>query len=202
MYYLRCFSTERCFKVWNTETANCNNENFPDFKALKSFDCIIGHLDFASSIKNEAFKELFFFNKIVAHSVVRDPIDRMISLYNYVRNEENHPSHQRMLSVEPWDFLQYQPENYQSKWLGIGYFKTIENLKMNIKIVPLEKSNEYFKKFFEKEFSFKTTLTSKINVTKKVKKDLFDRELLKDNQERELREKHFLDYELYEFSFQ
>jgi hypothetical protein len=69
--------------------------------------------------------------------------------------------------------------------------------------VPLEKSNEYFKDFFEKEFGFKVPLMRKMNITGeglKGKKDfftLFKREFLTEHQERELKEQHFLDYELY-----
>lgn len=201
MYYLKYFSNEKCLKVWNTETANCNRDNFDQIEKINDFKCVIGHLDFNSSLKNKEFNHLFLSGNIMSHSVVREPIDRIISLYNYIRNEEKHPSHQEILSVEPWPFLKKQPANFQSKWLGIDYFKTIDNLKKNINVISLEQSNEYFKCFFEREFNFSIPLMKKINVTQKNKKDLFDKSLLEKWQKKELKEKHFLDYDLYNSSF-
>lgn len=201
-YYSKAFNPQNCIKVWNPAYgANCDSKGFSKFDISKA-NCIIGHLPFLSAYKNETFKHVFDNRNIIIHTVVRDPIDRMLSLYNYISGLEKHPLHNKVKNQNIDDFLLEQPCNDQCRMLGIDYLGSVEGISERIHIIDLEKSNDYFHNYFNDNFNLSIPQMSKKNVTSeqfklknlKVKNDISE-DIIK-----LLNKRNELDYQLYEFA--
>jgi hypothetical protein len=201
-YYFKTFSSQESVKIWNPIFgADCDTKHFQDYD-ITGKKCINGHLHFTDALNNNTFKQNFEQNNIIIHTVVRDPIDRMISLYNYMFNFKQHPEHEKIKSISINDFLSKRRDNFQSKMLGIEYWGSLKKLYNNIQIIDLERSNEYFHKYFSENLSPTIPLMKEANVTAEkfglnniVFKEDLPKKIIK-----EIKYKNKLDYKLYELA--
>lgn len=73
-------------------------------ETLISKKAIVGHLTTQDLIANPYIGELISRNSLKSFSVVRDPLDRVISEYNFIRQSKNHPIHEVLLSSSLQDY--------------------------------------------------------------------------------------------------
>ena len=83
---------------------------------------------------------------------VRDPIDRLLSLYNYVNHNVRHPNHARLEGVDFSDFALNQPWNRQCSYLSSEKCSAFDLIsRPNVNFIALEDSVDFFARFFEQE---------------------------------------------------
>jgi hypothetical protein len=90
---------------------------WPTYEVPKDWRLLTGHLKARDFLANPHIAPTD--SEIIFFSVVRDPIDRMLSLYSYVRTTPKHPAFTAMQNVRVEQFLLKQPANYQSDWLDL-----------------------------------------------------------------------------------
>jgi len=196
-YYLSSF--QKCIKVWDPRFgADCSSIQFENFEISDS-ECIIGHLHFLDAMKNNTFKKNLMLKNIQINTIVRDPIERMVSLYNYMNKFEKHPFHNEIKKISFEDFLLERDRNFQCKMLGIDYWGSLNEIVKNVDVIDIERSNEYFFNLFKTKFNYNLPIKEKANITAieygsdnlKMKKDISPQVL------KILHEKNKLDFELY-----
>lgn len=115
------YTPERCLKVWGVShggdidvgAALADHEDIrPDTKNL------MGHFPLALARQNTPIRESFRKYGRFVISSIRDPVERLISDYNYILNT---PTHDRRDSTKDGlsSYLLAAPENEQAKWLDV-----------------------------------------------------------------------------------
>jgi hypothetical protein len=200
--FYEAFGFHNCLKVWDeTFGGDVSAENFPSFNSedFKAYPAIIGHLPYRDFCRNVNANELLQKGDIKIVTTVRDPIDRIISLFNFMRVNERHPQHKLMLQTEPWDFIGIQKANFQIDFLTREGALSVDDVSEKINILPIKAAMGIVQKMLEKETGRTLSMIEPKNVTaeRNTKQiPLFKRELLTHEQELFLRDKHALDFEL------
>jgi len=92
----------KCIGIWDKRFgADFNADEFPsvDVSSIKEGLALYGHLNIRTALDNKHIAHLDENGELLIISAVRDPIDRIISLFNYMRVTEKHPSHKYILSL-------------------------------------------------------------------------------------------------------
>ncbi|MEH6557747.1 MAG: sulfotransferase family 2 domain-containing protein [Oceanicoccus sp.] len=148
--FYQAFGTSNCLRVWNPKAgAMIGAKDFSSFEKLSEFKVVLGHLSVESFLKNDEARLKFARGNVKIVTAVREPIDRIISLYNFIRVNPNHPMHTAMQSIDAFDFLQSQAPNFQLRFLSHCDRTDIETVFASMTILPLEKSTTLLKKHLE-----------------------------------------------------
>jgi hypothetical protein len=103
------------------ETPDCSlglsPADWPIYKLPHDWLLLTGHLKVSDLLANPEVQQND--TEIVLFSILRDPIDRIISLYNYARSTPHHPKFDAMQGVAFESFLIRHRANAQSEWLKI-----------------------------------------------------------------------------------
>lgn len=151
--FYRAFGFDACLKVWDPRFgADIEVKAFPGVSAekLQTVAAVVGHLPCRVFFENPFFLDKENRNNLFILTCVRNPIERMLSLYNYITNFPEHPYHAYLINTPVDDFLLKQPCNYQFKFLSSMYTDSLEG----ITIIPIEHSVSVFCNFI-KSFSGK-----------------------------------------------
>lgn len=105
------------FKFADNSSSCIPISEWPDFALPRDWLLIGGHMKADRLLQNSSISVKD--DQICFFSVLRDPIDRMISIYNYVRTTPKHYSYEKMKKINLTDFLLGQPSNYLTEWLQI-----------------------------------------------------------------------------------
>jgi len=104
---------KKCF-VYNGRggSVECKNSDFPK-RNLEGVALLSGHLSYRDwmehcEIRNGGAKFITF---------LRDPVERVISLYNYITSLEAHPEHDLVSATSAEDFLIERSQNLQFEYL-------------------------------------------------------------------------------------
>lgn len=203
--FYSAIEVNRCLTVWDTRFgAMVKPDEFAGVSAevLNFRKAIIGHLPFSTMLENKHARILYEQDKLKMVTIVRDPIDRIISLLNYVKANKNHPGHTRANQLDPFVFMFKHTENMQHKFLRVSETESIESICKRIAVFPLEDSEQGIRCWMEKATNLSIKPVEKANVTARQFPDSKPllREELNPSQIAALEEKHFRDYELYEYS--
>jgi len=104
--FYKAFGTKKCIKVWDPNFgADVSSDNFYKLsdKEFEGISAIVGHLPLLKFLKNNYIEKEFKKGNILIFTCVREPILRMISLYNYITYFEKHPLHEKIVKLSPVD---------------------------------------------------------------------------------------------------
>ena len=121
------FSTKGSVRVWDPKFgADVSPDDFKklDESQFEGKSAVVGHLPVAEFMKNDYCRRLYERNEVEILTSVRDPVERIISLYNYIRSKPAHPDNERHLNTKPSIFLRGQPGDFQTKFLSCEFFNT------------------------------------------------------------------------------
>ncbi|BBO26357.1 hypothetical protein AltI4_07450 [Alteromonas sp. I4] len=196
------FGKEKCLKIWDpafgadysvTQLVNEKDISFDSYSA------IIGHLTFEEFLSVGSLNKMYLNGDIKVLSSVRDPIDRLISLYNYVCVNSKHPNHLHMRSLNPLEFIKSQKANFQFEYLTV---ETGEGrvFAENMLLYPLSSSIDMFKQDLEQLTGKSLKSPNLMNKTANFDSEfeLFDKNQIPDVELQKLKEKHSRDYEMLE----
>jgi len=201
--FFRAFGPQGCIKVWDPNFgADVDVEGFRGLEEsrFREISAVVGHLPVGSFMENPFGKSLFDRGQVDIITSVRHPFERMVSLYNYLSYNSEHPHHERIKKTPLANFVKYQPANYQFEYLKADCFKTPKDILKSLKVFSMEKSIEGFGKYFSERHNF---IAGKVEVQNTSKTHAGSRRLYKvEDIPRdillELNDKHELDLELYE----
>jgi hypothetical protein len=165
---------------------------------------ILGHLNVSLALTDSKLYELDKAKKLLILSSVRDPIDRIISLFNYIRAEPMHPNYSKMKNKGYDDFLQFcrqQTANFQFNYLRKSIEDTVENIINESLVFSLEDSIKGFSKTLSILSGIDEKIYERTNVTADKVSDGFisySREDIPQALLQELQEKNSIDTELYQ----
>jgi hypothetical protein len=145
--FYNAYGKNKCLNVWNGFGSDVNVYDFPNISNLEEHSAIVGHLPVKVFLKNATANYLFKNNKIKIITSVRDPLERLISQYNYMRVYEKHPGHTKHLSTTLSDYLLSQVGNQQVSFLSFGDEISIDDFEL----FPIETAVENFAAFLENE---------------------------------------------------
>jgi len=196
---------DHCIKIWDHRFDS--NFEADEFAGLGSEvfclkEAIVGHLSFRKMLANKYAKELYVQDKLKVVTVVRSPINRIISLLNYINANEKHPSHDRIKEIDPFQFVLNQPANVQYNFLQVHGTESVESICNRISVFPIEDSTKLVAKWLENITGQGVNPVNKLNVMAVNFPDFapFTCRELSSSQVAILNEKHDMDYKLYEHS--
>ncbi|MFT6906956.1 MAG: hypothetical protein ACJAS1_003629 [Oleiphilaceae bacterium] len=118
--FYECFGKDNCLKVWDPNFgADIGANQIENFQKI-DFDevqAVLGHFTVEQFLKIRPLKQRYLDGNVKILATVRDPIDRIISLYNYVCVYKEHPRHSWMLKQDPIEFIKSKPANFQFQYL-------------------------------------------------------------------------------------
>lgn len=192
---------DKCFKVWSGGyDSNCSPNEFHmvNGKELKKYHAVVGHLPVRNFYSNTYINTLLNREKIHIITSVRDPIERLISLYNYSKLYTKHPNHKLMQGVDPIKFISCQPANQQYDFLKENDEQIITNLISTIDIFLIDDSVPSFSKILYAKTGIKPNNIKTMNITSKISenKELFNINKIPHDLLEKLRQNHSKDYAL------
>ncbi|MGF1494315.1 MAG: sulfotransferase family 2 domain-containing protein [Microcoleaceae cyanobacterium] len=117
------FGFKNVLKIWGQQSdREIGRFSVQDFLELDSatidtYPCMGGHITLdkvLTKIGHENFKE-----KYSSYTITRDPVDTVISLYNYYRTNTDHTRHEAISKIGFGEFIQNEySKNLQCKYLG------------------------------------------------------------------------------------
>lgn len=195
---------DKCIRVWDPlHGADYSAHEFVNLttECFQGKNLVLGHLDKKTALRNDFFQHHNSNKKLLTVTSVRDPIDRIISLYNYVRVIENHKQGEGLVGSidELCKFCLEQPQNLQFNYLKEKDTDTVNDVFNYTVIFDIYKS----------VLGFSTALSQKLNkdnvdfrienATSKLsnKSKLYTKDDLPDKVILSLENRHCVDYELY-----
>jgi hypothetical protein len=127
----KCGGTSMSDVLPNKEIVkNIQNTHFTYFETKYAFD-VNGETD--------------IFNKAKKFSIIRNPIERTISLYRYIMDKPNHPLHNKFINKDLTQFCYYLKNIGDSSILSCKAHLSDENGKVDdsIRIFKLEEINNH-----------------------------------------------------------
>jgi hypothetical protein len=140
MFY-QAFGKENCVKVWDGNTADVTPENFESYDfSNQSGDVVLGHLPVSIFFRNNYCLDKFQADEVTIITSVREPIERIISQYNYIFFNKEHPKNAKIKKIGFEEYLLSIGANFQTNFLSY------ENYSKFIKVIPLESAVLEFRK--------------------------------------------------------
>ena len=203
--FFRAFGNRNCLKVWNPRFgADVSPDEFKsvDSQTLKNKKAVIGHLPVSLFLENQYARSAFEAGEVKIITSVRNPIDRVISLYNYVSHNRKHPNHLAMKTKSPIDFISEQKRNFQYHFLEFPNAGGLEDIYKSVVVYSMEHSIEAFSTFFMEDMNFDVGPTEIKNTTASIAgaEKLFSMDDIPSDILLKLQEKHNLDMLLYDHS--
>ncbi len=179
--------------------------DFHTVREISKHDAIVGHLSYKQLVTHPEYMP----ENVSIFTVVRDPNDRIVSLYNFILSNKNHPKYLAIRDTSFSEFALSIRENSQAKFLGYRtYWKYFEEIYKLMYLTSIENSERKVKEYFKAKFSqVEFPEFKRLNVTKErfsvpdgfsfVSRKELDCSILD-----ALKEKHKLDLELHNFANQ
>jgi hypothetical protein len=198
--FYQAFGTDNCLRVWNPKAgAQVSANDFETYNNIEDYSVILGHLPIDKFLKNSAAKSKIMRGEIEILTAVRDPIDRLISLYNFIRVNPKHPMHGKLQNIAAVDFLFSQEPNFQIRFLSKSPAKSISSVLTSMTVFPLEQSITLLKKHLEdsQEITLNDIEPKNRTADRPGASNLFKRDMLSHGQLERLSKTHDLDLQLY-----
>lgn len=144
------YGLQNVLKIYEKPFGDVAQDEFDRLSAseIKNKSAVAGHLRMKYFLSNNYAKEEFVAGRVRLLTSIRDPIDRLISYYNFVYWNSKHPLHQNVRSADPVDFLINQPANYQLGFLRPDPSTSMDFVVSNFYVFPMSKSIDGFRNFF------------------------------------------------------
>lgn len=193
-------SANKTVKIYNIG-GHVKPQDFHSFDLADDWQLMVGHIHIDMLLTNRGLRNSS--SPTVFFSCLRDPVDRMISLFNFVRHRIGHPDREKVQNMSLQDFISSCIENLQTKYLtppADGYPREWE-----IYIAPIGRIDEAAAEVTQrvvmqgvrvKPFSERRNVTA--NLVRESTTKLAKRDDLSESFIAETYEKHALDKELYE----
>ncbi len=196
---------ENCIKVWDRNFgADFSETDFASLGAdvLRGKKAIVGHLKFQQALQNKHLRTLHENGNLHTVSVVRHPLDRQMSLFNYVRAKKDHPGHLRVSKMGFEEFATNQQANFQLNFLRSHEGEPVASIFSRMSVYPIEHSEELVRRWLERMTNQRVKPMQKLNITSATYPDMvpYKSSDLKPSHVAAMRRKHNLDYELYTYS--
>ena len=202
--FYKAFGAKRCIKVWNTNFgADVSPDQFKDLSSenFKNIYAVIGHLPVRNFFKNDYAKQQFYKGNVKILTSVRNPIQRLVSLYNYINYNEKHPHHRNLSNTPPLEFIINQQANFQYNFLKSDLYEilTLSQILDMIDVFPLERSIDGFTHFFKSNLDIDVGKLDIKNSSKDLAhgKKLLSESDIPNDLLNHLTKKHKIDFELY-----
>lgn len=191
--------------VWDKKfRADFNADEFPllQYSDLSGKLAVYGHLNVSTALENKAFKSLSQSNALLTISAVREPIDRIVSLFNYIRANKRHPPHQNFAPLGLIGFVNFcktQSPNYQYNFLKSSSNESVSDILSSVVTFSLESSITGYSRSLSLISGKEEVNYPKVNVTadRNSEYELFTRADIPEDLLSEIMSSHSLDYELY-----
>ncbi|WP_164982811.1 sulfotransferase family 2 domain-containing protein [Leisingera sp. NJS204] len=177
--------------------------DFPRFQGVFSYGAIVGHLRFDQFIENN--EAASYPDPFVIHSVIRNPVDRLISLYNFIKYNKVHPEHDQVRHLNGVRFVLDCTRNSQARYLGINAcFANISEVSNHINLIDLETSVQRMHEYFTSNLKKEIGLAERKNITSrnfvKEGQPMLSRADFTESQLQQLEDAHSLDIRLHKLS--
>jgi hypothetical protein len=200
MFY-EAYGNENCLKIWDSHTSNVKAALFAKLSEteLLSYQAVVGHLRVEQFFENPNIDTFLTKKGLKTVTIIREPISRLISLYNYMAVCKEHPSHEKIKNTKAINFLLSHPENFQFNFLRRSTESTIDNISRDVRLVSLESSVEVFARLLFEATGIKVKKIPPQNVTSNLDRKFryFSKSDLSSSEIDLLSKKHSLDIELY-----
>jgi len=201
----RNIGKENCMGLWEKQRgADFSPDEFPNLGVpiIEKHMAIYGHLDMATALANKTIAAYFNKGELLVISAVRDPIDRIVSLFNYMTVKKRHPRFQRTIARGNEGFVSFCKEresNFQHRFLRTSDTESTNDIFENVIVFALADSINGFSTGLHMFSGLRETPYEKTNVTSDLVEGdlkLYSRNDLPRDTINELIEKNTLDYEL------
>ena len=162
------FGKDKVFKIWNSPNADASVTEFADMDIdqILTYPCIAGHLPYmkAKEKLGDNIKQYF------VCTLVRNPIDHVLSSWNYINTNSKHSAHHRISQMSFEDFIENETNNQQCLFIcgkpNSKYAAEILNNEYSL-VEPLERFNSFIKRISH-EFNYSVRDYKIINKSKKI----------------------------------
>ena len=100
------------------DAKNINRLELNDFINVEA---IIGHISLIECEKNDNLWDWVQKKEPKVISIVRDPIERVVSLYKYIKELKKHPLNKKINSISFHDFAASMPNDIQTRWINSNF---------------------------------------------------------------------------------
>ena len=142
------FEEDRVLRVYNSKiSSDISLQRFSELSVdeILGYSCISGHL----SYQNAKEKLGDNIEKFFVCALVREPVERIISYWNYVNTNSKHPLHQKALQMSFQEFVEKTPiNNEQCKFISgrADAEYTLNTVSQNYDLVlPLKQYDQFLK---------------------------------------------------------
>ena len=105
---------------------------------LGDFTFVCGHFSIKEALMNPSIQSMHQNGNVDFIGCVRDPIDRIISSYNYEYFYKDHPRHHSTRKMTLNDYVHTQPPNKQSKFYSFDDTSEIKEILLKVSIIPID----------------------------------------------------------------
>jgi hypothetical protein len=154
--FFRIFSRKKCLKIWDPRFgADASPKSFNQIQKQRftNVSAVVGHLSMAQFNANQYCHSLLSEDRVRVFSCVREPIDRIISLYNYIKLSPQHPKHSSTAAMSLDEFALRVPSNYQYHFLALDASESITSIQSRIEIYQIQDSRQGLEVFFKQHFN-------------------------------------------------
>lgn len=166
--FFQAYSKDEAIKVWDpTFGADVLPEDFIRISndKLQKAKAVFGHLPVVTFLGHSVAQKRFQSGEFQIVSTVRDPIDRIISLYNYVKVNAEHPGNKAMMSIDPVEFIRKQKINFQFEFLQSNLTPNVDDMLEKLKLFKVSSSIENLIPIISEDTGRLLTTPKKANVT-------------------------------------
>lgn len=204
--FYSAFGEAKIIKVWDVNFgADVHPDDFEFLEAefFAGRSVVAGHLPLSKFLKNKFTRKLYENDSLRIITSVRNPIERLISLYNYIKLNKWHPENAMYMKFPLTDFLIESEPNFQFNFLKTEELCSIDKVLEKIHVCQIEASISQFSSFFKTALGIDVGSVDVRNRTIDSFPDVKEFASLSDLSPdfiSKLTKKHALDFSLYELA--
>ena len=159
---LDIFGFDKCVKIWDGGDTSPNEFGRFDSTQLEKKSAVIGHIEATKFLENSFVSNLYSSNEIVFFASVRDPLERIISEYNYIRQKPEHPIHKNLLESTLTEYILSSEDNVQYRHLKMTHTSTTDEILKTYNLYKIGNSLNGFSDLIYLMYGLKKKITTSI----------------------------------------